>query len=121
MEIISKELLNEVLDERVTNISEIDEHNNLHYTFSTFNGQYADNDYDSINIYELANKCKEWAFDKKYDFEVIRIKREKDYGKVFIRIHTIHTNKVNGKEFYPFNEEPEAIFKACQWILDNKD
>ena len=65
----------------------------------------------------LSNKCKEWAFKRKFDFEIIRIKHGKDYGKIFVRIHTIHTNRVNGKEFYPFEEEPEAIFKACEWIL----
>lgn len=69
---------------------------------------------------DWAALCKEWAFyTHKFDFEIIRIKRKKDYGKVFVRIHTIHTNECNGKEFYPFDIEPEAIFKACQWILDH--
>lgn len=62
------------------------------------------------NIYELAHKCKELALDKGYDicsginFAVIQTEEE---GIIWNT--TIEENE----------SEPEAIFKACQWILDN--
>ena len=113
---ISKELLSEVLP-----FGDID--SLISYGLSSDGDillQYEDID-EIVNIYELAHKCKEWAFSYKFDFEIIRIKNVKNYGKIFVRVHTIHTNQCNGKEFYPFDREPEAIFKACQWILDNKE
>ncbi len=109
---ISKELLNEVLGYETSYIKMVG--TKLCFSCHIKGGS-------NINIYELAHKCKEWAFSYKFDFEIIRIKNVKNYGKIFIRIHTIHTNQCNGKEFYPFDREPEAIFKACQWILDNKE
>lgn len=61
-----------------------------------------------INIYELAYKCKEWAF-----------------GKMFFLSSGFDTDgafcldRMNSKSFIA-ETEPEAIFKACQWILENK-
>ena len=109
---ISKELLNEVLGYKASYIQIVG--TKLCFSCHIKGGS-------NINIYELAHKCKEWAFSYKFDFEIIRIKNVKNYGKIFVRVHTIHTNQCNGKEFYPFDREPEAIFKACQWILDNKE
>lgn len=69
---------------------------------------------DQINIYELAFRCKDWAKDKEY------------------KIHSSPTQKIEwtaiaqnfdlNKFYYGQNQfyaltEPEAIFKACEWIL----
>ena len=112
---ISKELLSEVLGYTPFEIDKIKQVGGVGLTLILLNQDGTVRSYQ--NIYQLAHKCKEWAFKRKFDFEIIRIKHGKDYGKIFVRIHTIHTNRVNGKEFYPFEEEPEAIFKACEWIL----
>ena len=87
---------------------------------------------DSISIYKLAHKCKEWAFEFRFDnkptnnryygqrsgyedkFNVEKQKREK-LGYMTLTFGCLgHT-----KTFYA-DTEPEAIFKACQWILENK-
>ena len=86
----------------------------------------------NINIYELAHKCKEWAFEFRFDnkptnnryymqrsgyedkFNVEKQKREK-LGYMTLTFGCLgHT-----KTFYA-DTEPEAIFKASEWILNNK-
>ena len=83
---------------------------------------------ENINIYELAHKCKEWAFEFRFDnkptnnryyrqrsgyedkFNVEKQKREK-LGYMTLTFGCLgHT-----KTFYA-DTEPEAIFKACGWI-----
>jgi len=62
----------------------------------------------TINIYELAHKCKEWAYNKGY--EIVSL------------AHMIRIYK-NGYEVYYTNStlfDLDMFFKACQWILDNK-
>lgn len=68
-----------------------------------------------INIHELSNKCKEWA-----------LKEE---------LYILASFQLNTKaicEIQPFEDvenrikcyaktEPEAVFAACQWVLDNKE
>jgi len=72
----------------------------------------------NINIYELAHKCKEWVFKTtEYSFS----------SGISRTIHAACKNKIGdgvvmlGGKFFFADSEPEAIFKACQWILDNKD
>lgn len=105
---ITKELLSEVLGGDVKSFS-IDK-NNVYYDID--HGT-------SINIYELAHKCKEWAFNQGYELfsrilsndsqmlgNCLIIKAESDPETV-VKIENEKT-------------EPKAIFKACQWVLDNK-
>jgi len=64
---------------------------------------------ESENIYELAHKCKEWAFSKKINIcSGIR----KNVGVVEYYC-TASTNTVYA------DTEPEAIFLACEWIREN--
>ena len=72
-----------------------------------------------INIYELAHKCKEWV--AKRDLVLVSYVREKRNSKLkgFARIENHQGLEIT--EEYCENIEPEAIFKACQWILDNKE
>ena len=71
-----------------------------------------------INIYELAHKCKEWAFKQGYSLNVFN--SNSNYYEV-----TPNTLSEDGEEWieHPYaiaSNEYEAIFKSCQWILDRK-
>lgn len=97
--IVSKELLSEALgiDIRKINNSILD--GNLYY-YKTFVKCKS-----KINIYELANKCKVWAYNKGY--EIVSL------------AHMIRIYK-NGYEVYYTNStlfDLDMFFKACQWIL----
>lgn len=116
-DVISKELLSEVLDKEVTNIKM--HHINDEYIYFDYIGKQSRivNEV-SIDIYKLAHKCKEWA-----------------YKQGYILMSTIRTNSSlaicefskSGKHDYEdelYNNfrahtEHEAVFLACEWILEN--
>lgn len=159
--IISKELLSEILDKKVVvdDISNIE----LKENTITFIEDYWDEDEGSgfyrnhtINIYELAHKCKEWALNQeidkspkenifkfkvlyKMDIETYKHPIEDGYSSMINPLKygnsvnlntfgiclnsydsTIVNNTFESLVFYA-PTEPEAIFKACQWILNQKD
>ena len=120
---ISKELLSEVLKDKLK------EEYNGSYDFicngvvnlernevSSTLGFY-DSELDFfINIYEFAFKCKEWAYENNYyvystpSFAlegVAYIVEDNNIGK---RLKTLQ-----------LGSEVEAVIKACEWILDNKE
>lgn len=101
---ISKELLSEVLEVGIDIVDHYTKDNNLYYSFSRSSTQH-------INIYELAHKCKEWAKNKGY-----LLLSGYDDGKTF---YCTCSNKSSPDSYS--GTEPEAIFKVCQWILDNKE
>ena len=107
---ISKELLNSVLR---TNIQQGDyyiKNNILSYSYCRCDNEWI---VQKINIYELAFKCKEWAIlNGGYNIW------SSGYGKECY---------IDGRSFKEFENirffaasEPEAIFKACEWILKLK-
>ena len=106
---VSKELLSEVLNDYklIDNIED-------DFWISGVNLGYKQKEVASfINIYELAHKCKEWALEKGHillSWEANPVSGVECYCK---------SNNINR---YPFkaDTEPGAIFKACQYILDNK-
>jgi hypothetical protein len=68
----------------------------------------------AINVHELAHKCKEWAALK--DYEIYSLDG----------FAGMNPQGGDGGSSYFLDEfhgesEVEAIFKACQWILDNKE
>ena len=73
-------------------------------------------DVKTINIYELAHKCKEWAYNQGYVLDCfskcteIRKKNEEDI--LYIE---------RGELFDDSSYDISLVFKACQWILDNKE
>ena len=79
-----------------------------------------------LNIYEFAFKCKEWASNLGYqiisgpsDERAYREDFEQAYSEVlWYEGDDIH-RKYKNKLFLACSER-EAIFKACQWILENK-
>jgi hypothetical protein len=104
---ISKELLSEVLNKPVTLLRVVED--GTDYLASIVYTEHG-----KMNIYELAHKCKDWAL--MHDFS---IKSTYDFT------HTCFASVYGLQRGSYFNvqadAEPEAIFKACQWILDNKD
>lgn len=72
-----------------------------------------------INICELANKCKEWAF-KCNDFILQSAFVPKGKFTSCYCIVTKNFSYPTLKENFHADTEVEAIFKSCQYILDNK-
>ena len=115
---ISKELLSEVIGVDVRYMS--DEYDGNLVPYETREG------WKTINIYELAHKCKEWALLN--GFDIITVEIDEQY--VILTPDDWQTTKkekrgmsfVISSSFEAQNTEHEAIFKACQWILeDSKD
>ena len=64
-----------------------------------------------INIHELAHKCKEWAFSKRGC--TLASGR---YSTQFLTCTILVENREVEEIQAP--TEPEAIFKACEWIME---
>lgn len=61
----------------------------------------------------LAHKCKEWAIKIDYKIEShIHFINKRIIGVAFFNTQD-NTNK-----FFQADTEPEAIFKACEWIVE---
>ena len=118
---ISKELLSEVLKLEVVKHSLFNKLNN------SFNITYMPSE-DSlrsrwmpINICEFAFMCKEWAFRQGYIISsgltpVLGVNKD-GWAEVFSS-----STPLDGK-LHTFKQlsEIEAVFKACEWILESKD
>lgn len=107
--IISKELMSEVLNYEVDTFLGINK-NEIDYTCCRDENEgYID---ISINLYEFVFKCKEWANTQDYwtqsGYEIYHL------GNYFCMIKDMPDN-----QFFYADTEPEAIFKACNWILEN--
>ena len=101
---ISKELLSEVLNYEVDAFLGINK-NEIDYTCCRDKNEgYID---ISINIYEFAFKCKEWARDK-YNI-TISSALYKNYAKSW---------NVDKDKSYTAKTEVEVIIKACEGILE---
>ena len=106
----SKELLSEVLRVNVKFI-EFDIETikrRIHGSVRDNDIYYHDGKLKFINIYELAHKCKEWAYSKGYDIY-------SDYNGADV------CNICSNYSIAPFHHnvtEKEAIFKACEWIME---
>ena len=124
---VSKELLSEVLEEDIFSIEE-----GISYIvggYDTLLHYRTSSRFDicrTINIYELAHKCKEWASSYGYDLFSHRFDANASYAYLDLGMKNVipSNNKYIfiGSYIQEFesNTEPEAIFKACQWILENK-
>ena len=110
---ISKALLSEVLKETIREVYKIGSNSNFKQNTLLFK-LYGSGELCHINIYELAHKCKEWALSKNY---ILQSSIEIDCG--YCEISYIVLNQVE-KVLITAESEPEAVFKACEWIL-NKD
>lgn len=114
---ISKELLSEVLGKTVDIVYTKDHVGNDFKTF--IRPRYGDF-LDEINIYELAHKCKEWAYKQKQSYRVTSgFTNLPDYD--YEAIIENPTSTGTKREIFEADSEPEAVFQACQYILENKD
>ena len=111
---ISKELLSEVLDIKVVEVYKIGSNPNFKDNTLLYRVEGCGVLF-TINIHELAHKCKEWAFC--LDATMIL----SSVSEANIGIASIKDDYGNILICEVCESEPEAIFKACQWLLDNKD
>jgi len=103
---ISKELLSEVFGWKIKFVNPRINDNEI--SFIDYNGNT-----DSFNVYYVAHKCKEWALEQGFE---TRVTFDKNYKGIWIKKRFGFA-----EESFMANTEPEAIFKACQWVLDNKE
>lgn len=121
---ISKELFSEVLGDTIKEhdrafvevVDSVKSGKDIHINYKRKDGIIA---LYIINIYELMHLMKEWAWSQKYLLEsgvtdtpfcsITNTNEEDTYNNYLPDERTIA------------DTEPEAIFKACQWILNNKD
>ena len=121
---ISKELLSVVLGIPLLHIRYNDT-TNLYEIFKEDLFNWSDGSYGrwsnlEVNIYEFAHKCKEWAVNLSPNKHALSSyprwgdirNYKKTNGSYYICQHL-----VSGVQFEA-ETEPEAIFKACEWILE---
>ena len=115
---ISKELLSKVLEYKVFDVLTERLPNNC--LFYRTNDEATIRRYSpylpSINIYELAHKCKEWASINSYALESSVHMQPKRSSVAGCQIHWRY--ETEDLPYFEADTEPEAIFKACEWILD---
>ena len=73
---------------------------------------------EEYNIYELAYKCKKWAFDIGYFVETKALSsklRSREYGSKVLD-ECFNTNWDNGIPY-----DPVCDIKVCEWIVENDD
>ena len=109
MELLSKELLSAVLGERVFAYSLTKDKPNMITIL-------ANNLTRDVNIYELAHKVKEWMSDKYPNFS-IKWANHKAVGTENFQVRVWLYNECIGKA----DTEPEALFKAGEWVLKELD
>ena len=104
---ISKKLLSEVLEinENLISDASIDEFECRYYDVE-------DDKYYSCNIYELAHKCKEWALKQGYYLH----SHTKEYNDCRCIVKSL--DNITQQFSCEMDTEVEAIFKACQWIMN---
>jgi len=107
---ISRELLSIIEELDVTRICIIKEDYLYYKITDLLNEELEDIATISINLYELAHKIKIWALDQDYIFKTFI-----DYcGTAFCYVSS--ATKENFR--YSGNTEPEAIFLAGKWVLE---
>ena len=104
---ISKELLSEVLGEKVIDIQEL----NSEAVFGGKQLWVASKSFDcAANIYELQAKCKEWALKQGYPL----LSALNSFTSPHKKAICVNEEHVIVREA---DTEPEAIFKACEDII----
>jgi len=107
---ISKELLSEVLGENIRGVKDKQPSERMLY-FRVQSGVTR-----QINIHELAHKCKEWAY-KSYG---LSIWSGYSFDDECFTCEVYEDGQTSSETYWAANTEPEAFFKACEWILEQK-
>ena len=120
---ISKELLSEILGFEVSGFYLAPN--------KTFIEVYDEARDERISIYELALECKKWAFLKWYDIETSLDSLGLDENGNTIYAGYAFLSSMKNKEQildrnkyikeFDASSESEAVFKACEWILENQN
>ena len=108
---ISKELLSNVLNKQIFVVFCDRDGKTIRY----YNNP---SELEEINIYELAHKCKEWACSKGYD--CLSDTTTNMGCNSYLYEARKSMNRGVCLESFLGNMEYEAIFIACEWILDNE-
>jgi hypothetical protein len=111
---ISKEVLSKILDRDILVYSIKGRKGSKVLKYST---GYADHNQHSINIYELVHKCILYAWDNMYEITPRVMGAEIICLKTGYQLHIIQREDIENPQ--PF--DPRFTFKACEWILNNKD
>ena len=109
---ISNEVLSEVLG---INIDENDiyiKNNYCYYAYCRSDNEWVN---ASLNIYELAHKCKEWALKNGY---YLRAEQGINYYDTLQWTCFLNKDMDDGADYVDYWNltEVEAIIKACEWI-----
>ena len=110
---ISKELLSEICQ---TNLMSLGKLEVVGSDICLYDCSMQPDIYMCWNIYELAHKCKEWAYSQGYIlFSKIRL--NSSLASCYFDTMGKHDYEDEYQDDFRAETEPEAIFKACQWIL----
>ena len=124
----SKELLSEVLGHKIWKVLDCNM-GTLRYCIYPNKEDEPSEYMFPINIHELAYKCKEWAFYaykisvssfKSGSFYLKEFNQIKDNSEYWVELDTASIDceiNINDSGIFKSYSEPEAIFKACEWIL----
>ena len=121
-EVLEIEIVDYSINENQVRINQLwHEDNPLNRELELFNTSYGCK--VSINIYELAYKCKEWATDNKYTILTENMYPNGYFAYVLSNEQSIeqcgYLCKHKVIEDIPHNKtEPEAIFKATSYIME---
>ena len=110
---ISKELLSEICQ---TNLMSLGKLEVVGSDICLYDCSMQPDIYMCWNIYELAHKCKEWASINSYALESSVHMQPKRNSVAGCQIHWRY--ETEDLPYFEADTEVEAIFKACQWILD---
>lgn len=94
--------------------------NYIEYTSVVTGNPYNYITHDKINIHELSNLCKIWAFVNGY--ELLSGTISEDNGDMIFEC-SIYDKNADTSDTYFITEfedqnEPEAVFRACEYILE---
>ena len=103
---INKELLTEILGIEILSSKEVKQTDIIRYKFKSI-GETRDS---SINTYELAHLCKKWAYRNNYLIESLYNEQNEIY------VHWM--SRLNSRIDFNGLSEPDSIFKACEYILE---
>ncbi len=120
-EVISKELLSEVLECDCSKVVHKENTIDYIYDYDVTWSEHIQYQSETINIYELAYECKEWAFHRGVSVYCVQYKIDK--GEYCVYIYDIHEETEildTGVDDMTFATESEAIFKVCEWIYDKQ-
>jgi hypothetical protein len=124
MRMISRKLLSDVLGHGEADIVDRPDEKHVWYSYRSDPEQTVRH----INIHELTHKCKEWAIDKGHEIlsgparHPVSKTPDKTEWEAMVN-HRVEFGADGYREKHDYKDiwndsEPEAVFKACEWILE---